>query len=124
MYYNDFLQSFNIHNANFNWINYSGNNSHIFILYYKFIMVMPITCKFKKEDGIIHMVVHYLYESGPAKYPIFVIAFDKKIGNDFVYNNTNTRVPSSLLKLLIEMQIVEYDEPFLKLTTKSMLEVL
>jgi len=85
-------------------------------------VVMPIACKFKKEDGIIQMAVHYLYESGPGKYPIFVISFDKKIGNDFVYENS--RVPSTLLRLLIKMNIIEYDPPFLKLTTKSMLEAL
>lgn len=82
---------------------------------------MSIVCKFKKGDEGIQLAVHYLYKFGPGKYPIFVISF-MKIGNGFIY--CNTRVPPIILKKLIDMNIVEYDEPFLKLTTKSMLNAL
>lgn len=78
-------------------------------------------CKFQKEDESIQLSVHYLYKTGPGKYPIFVISFIKE-GNDFIYSNT--RVPSIILQRLIDLNVVEYDEPFLKLTTKSMLEAL
>jgi hypothetical protein len=82
---------------------------------------MSIVCKFQKEDESIQLAVYYLYKSGPGRYPIFVISFMKE-GNNFIYSNT--RVPPIILKKLIDMDIVEYDEPFLKLTTKSLLDAL
>lgn len=82
---------------------------------------MALACKFKKENDSIQLSVYYLYTFGPGRYPIFVISFMKK-GNDFIYSNT--RVPPIILKRLIDMNIVEYDEPFLKLTTKSLLDAL
>jgi hypothetical protein len=83
---------------------------------------MPLECKFKIKDGTIQVAVYFLYKNGPGKRPMFIISFEQKTGNDFTYKNG--RVPANVLEALIEMGIIEYTEPFLKLTTKSLLKIL